>query len=121
MIWVNCDGPQACRIHVDSPNITAITIKIPNRIILVISVYIPPRVNGHHLEDLTSQLQTIETTITRAKEQYGQQVELIIAGDFNRWHHLWGGNRTIVDHSRRRYEAEPILDFMSEWSLQSLL
>ncbi|KUL82055.1 hypothetical protein ZTR_10680 [Talaromyces verruculosus] len=121
MIWANHNGPQATPIPMDSPDVTAVIIKVSDYTVLIMSVYIPPRANSHHREDLTAQLQTIESTIIRVKEQYGPQIELVIAGDFNRWHHLWGGSQATVDHPQRRYEAEPILDFMSEWNLQSLL
>jgi hypothetical protein len=121
MIWANHNGPGVTPIPVESPDITAAIIKVPDYTILIMSVYIPPRADSHHREDLVARLQIIESTITRAKEQYGPQIELVIAGDFNRWHHLWGGHQATVDHFRRRYEAEPILDFMSEWNLQSLL
>ena len=43
---------------------------------------------------------------------------MIIAGDFNRHDQLWGGNKVSI---QRQGEADPIIDFMATYSLQSLL
>jgi hypothetical protein len=42
----------------------------------------------------------------------------VVAGDFNRYDQLWGGDEVS---SRRQGEADPIIDFMNRWRLESLL
>ena len=43
---------------------------------------------------------------------------MIVASDFNRHDQLWGGD-DILPH--RQGEADPIIDLMNDWALQSLL
>ena len=44
-------------------------------------------------------------------------MEVILAGDFNRHDELWGGN----DIGVRQGEADQLIEFMNQYSLQSLL
>ena len=44
-------------------------------------------------------------------------MEVILAGDFNRLDELWGGNNVGV----RQGEADQLIEFMNQHSLQSLL
>lgn len=50
----------------------------------------------------------------------GIQVELLLCADSNRHHELWGGAQASGEASRTD-EAEPIIDFMQENTLTSLL
>jgi hypothetical protein len=45
-------------------------------------------------------------------------LEIIIVGDFNRHDQLWGGDDVSLV---RQGEADPIIDFMNEFALSSLL
>lgn len=48
------------------------------------------------------------------------QVDLLLCADFNRHHELWGGAQAF-GKAGRNDEAEPIIDFMQENALTSLL
>jgi len=58
-------------------------------------------------------------TITQVRTQATQDIELIIAGDFNRHDQLWGGDH--IGSSPRQGEAADIINFMRDLDLQSLL
>lgn len=45
-------------------------------------------------------------------------LNIVVAGDFNRHDQLWGGEGVLP---YRQGEADPIIDFMSGWGLESLL
>jgi hypothetical protein len=45
--------------------------------------------------------------------------EAVVAGDFNRHNPLWGGSQ--VSSASSQEESAPIIDFMAELALQSLL
>lgn len=47
------------------------------------------------------------------------QLEVILAGHFNRWDTLWGGN-SVASHSRQG-EGSLIIDLMADLDLQLLL
>ncbi|GAA93188.1 reverse transcriptase, partial [Aspergillus luchuensis IFO 4308] len=120
MIWVNRDHPAFQQIDIQSTDITAVIIRPGHRKILVMSVYVPPRTDQQHLGILKERLDMINSVILAQKNQHGPQLEILVAGDFNRHHHLWGGNHVFARHTQRD-EAEPILDFMADHNLQSLL
>lgn len=120
MIWVNRDHPAFQQIDIQSTDITAVIIRPGHRKILVISVYVPPRTDEQHLGILKDRLDMINSVILAQKNQHRPQLEILVAGDFNRHHHLWGGNHVFARHTQRD-EAEPILDFMADHNLQSLL
>ena len=44
-------------------------------------------------------------------------MDFLITGDFNRHNQLWKGNSVIT----RQGEAEPIIEFINEYQLQSML
>jgi hypothetical protein len=50
----------------------------------------------------------------------GTQVDLLLYADLNRHHELWGGTQAFGEAGRTD-EAEPIVDFMQENALTSLL
>ena len=55
----------------------------------------------------------------RQERSLNERLELIITGDFNCWDLLWGSNQVVI--RKRQREAEPLIDFMVEVSLQNLL
>jgi hypothetical protein len=120
MIWVNRDHPTVQQVEVKSPDITAVITQLHNRKILVISVYVPHKADGNHLETLESRINLINAVVSTQRKLHGSHLDILIAGDFNRHHHLWGGNHVFARHNRGD-EAAPIIDLMADHSLQSLL
>jgi exonuclease III len=113
MLWVNKDV-EAEQVPVDSPDITAAIIRLPDRVVLVASVYVP----CGDANALKETCENIRRMVTKARRGTGTAVEVLIAGDFNRHDQLWGGDDVSVE---RQGEADPVIDLMSELALSSLL
>lgn len=115
------------QIYIASPDITAVKITTRDRRIFLASVYVPP-VGTESNEgetgtvadrrQLAERLQVLQQAIEHEKANY-PDLELFIAGDFNRHDLLWGGNK--VGLSPRQGEAQGILEFIESNDLQSLL
>ena len=63
------------------------------------------------ISDAWEQFQTTHTN---------QETHLVLLADFNRHHVLWGGQRVLCSLDRNN-DARDIVDFMSQYGLQSLL
>jgi hypothetical protein len=113
MLWVN-RGLEAEQVPIQSPDLTAAAIRLPDRIILVVSVYIP----GRQPQALRNACHTLHQVIFDLTGRTGMVVDVILAGDFNQHDWLWGGDDVPL---ARQGEAEPITDLMSEHGLCSLL
>ena len=98
---------------VESSDITAVVIWLPQCTILLLSVY----VQGIDLDALVSSISSINRVVTSVKQRV-ERLEVVIAGDLNRHDILWGGD-AVSDE--RQGEAEPIIEMMSEQGLSSLL
>lgn len=72
------------------------------------------------MEGLVERLALVSDAISRLQERLGHALEIIVTDDFNRHHLLWGGNEAIRQRQRRD-EADPIIHFMADFGLQSLL
>jgi hypothetical protein len=105
---------EARQIPVDSADITAVVLRLPDRSILIISVYIPQS----NLVALQQMLLLLEQVITSVHCQISTRLDILIAGDFNRHDQLWGGEDVLM---QRQGEANPIIDFIGDFSLYSLL
>ena len=113
MLWVRKDI-DAEQIAIQSADITAVVIRLPVRAIFVASVY----VEGQNEEALQSMLGLLHQAIQGTRNNIGSQTDVILVGDFNRHNQLWGGNHVSP---ARQGEADPIIEFMVDYSLQSLL
>ena len=113
MLWVRRDL-EARQIAVDSADITAAVLRLPDRSILIISVYIPQS----DLAALQQMLLLLQQVITSVYCQINTRLDIAIAGDFNRHDQLWGGEDVSM---QRQGEADPIIDFIGDFSLHSLL
>ncbi|KFA55196.1 hypothetical protein S40293_09951 [Stachybotrys chartarum IBT 40293] len=113
MLWVNKDL-EAEQVLTDSPDLTAAIIRLEQRLVLVVSVYVA----GQDDEALRNTCDTLRKLIVDSRRRAEWPVEAIIAGDFNRHDQLWGGDDVSLV---RQGEADPIIDLMSEFSLSSLL
>jgi len=113
MLWVNKDV-EAEQISVDSPDTTAAIIRLPDRVLLVASVYVP----GGDARALKEACENIHKVVAKARCGTGTAVDVVIVGDFNRHDQLWGGDDVSPE---RQGEADPIIDLMNEVGLSSLL
>jgi ribonuclease HI/exonuclease III len=113
MLWVNKDI-EAEQIPIECPDMTAAIIRLPGRRVLVVSVYVPCA-DAQALRDSCNHLRK---AVRDARQNAGSVVDIVIAGDFNRHDHLWGGDDVSLD---RQGEADPIIDLMNELALRSLL
>ena len=113
MLWVNKDV-EAEQVPVDSPDMTAAIIRLPDRLVLIVSVYVP----GVEVQALKDACEKLRKAVADARQGAGTVVEVVIAGDFNRHDQLWGGDDVRLE---RQGEADLIIDLMNEYGLSSLL
>ena len=113
MLWIRKDI-EAEQVPVPSADLTAVVLRLPDRSVLVVSVY----VEGNDTEALRDTLCKLHQLIQETRNRIGTRTDVIVAGDFNRHDQLWGGNDVSLT---RQGEADPIIDFMSDHSLRSLL
>ena len=89
---------------------------------MIVSVYIPDRCSRRtkeeNLEELSSRLEMINGLI-QGELLRDPHTKVVIAGDFNRHNPLWGGSH--ISTTLTQEESAPIIDFMADRSLQSLL
>lgn len=113
MLWVNKDV-EAEQVPIESPDLTAAVIRLPERLIFMASVY----VEGEDAQALRDTCNHLRKAITKVRRTTGTVVEVMIVGDFNRHDQLWGGDDVSLE---RQGEADLIIDFMNEFALTSLL
>ncbi len=113
ILWINKDV-EAEQVAIPSPDITAAIIPLPERSILVASVYVPG-IDAQALQDTCNNLRK---TMQEVRSKANTVVELVIVGDFNRHDQLWGGDDISIE---RQGEADSIIDLMNEFTLSSLL
>ena len=113
MLWIDKEA-EAEQIQVDSSDMTAAIIRLPDKMVLVISVY----VLGADATALKDACENIRETVAKARQKMGVPVELVVVGDFNRHDSLWGGDDVRLE---KQGEADPIIDVMNEHGLCSLL
>ncbi|KAI2886808.1 hypothetical protein CBS63078_10859 [Aspergillus niger] len=118
MLWINRKITPIRQLNINSNNITAVIIPA-ERVFLAVSVYIPPGRGRAGHESLEHHLSLIGQTIRGLQQDHRQPLDLLIVGDFDRHDQLWGGD--LLATSKRQGEADPILWFMAEFGLQSLL
>ena len=78
MLWINKDV-EAEQVVIPSPDMMAAIIRLPERLILVVSVYVPG-VDAQALQDAYNNLQK---TIQEVRRKVNTVVELVVVGDFN--------------------------------------
>ncbi|EED15560.1 hypothetical protein TSTA_049980 [Talaromyces stipitatus ATCC 10500] len=101
-------------IPVAFPDLIATILQLPDRVVLVVSVY----VEGNSEEALTSTIRLLRSLVADIQGRGGTQTDMLIIGDFNKHDQLWGGDKIS---SARQGEADNLIDYMSENSLHSLL
>ena len=118
MVWVNKKTLPHRQIAIASADIAGVLLFTPSPT-LAISVYIPPGRGCEGTRTLTQGLDAIREAHHRAQCEYGDNIDTLIVGDFNRHDQLWGGNQVATRN--RQGEAEPIVLLMADWGLTSLL
>ena len=113
MLWVRKDI-ECEQVSVPSADLTVALLRLPDRSVLLASVY----VEGANVVALSEAISLLDTAISTAQRRGGPRLDIVVAGDFNRHDQLWGGDGVL---STRQGEADPIIDFMNRWSLESLL
>ena len=117
-MWINRNN-EYTQLTINSNDITAIVMKHGTRSILLVSIYIPCIGNGQEvdMQELHTRLEEVQEAIAREGD-YNAELEVFIAGDFNRHDTIWGGNEVAL--GMRQGEGSRILDFIEENNLQLL-
>jgi hypothetical protein len=102
------------QMQVQSADLTVVLLRLPDRSVLLASVY----VEGANAAALFEMLRSLDDVVSRAQCRGGLRLGVVVAGDFNRHDQLWGGDAVMPT---RQGEADPNIDFMNRWKLVSLL
>ena len=113
MLWVR-SAIEAEQLAVPSADLTAAVLRLPERGILDVSVY----VQGNNAQMLVSAVESLHGLIQSFRDGTGRRTDVVLAGDFNRHDLLWTSDDVSAG---RQGEAEPIIDLMNEHGLHSLL
>lgn len=95
-------------------NLTAAIIRLPERLIFTVSVYVEED-NVSALDDACNHLLD---TITKIRQDTGVVVEILIIKNFNRHNQLWKENNVSLE---RQGEVDLIVDLINKYTLSSLL
>lgn len=95
MLWINKEV-EAEQVPIESPDLTAAVIRLPERLIFMASIY----VEGGDASALDDACDHLRKAVARVRRDTGAVVEVMIVGDFNRHDQLWGGDE--VSLGRRR-------------------
>ena len=101
MLWIWKDI-EAEQVPLQSSDLTAAVLRLPDWSILVVSVYIEPQ----DAEALRVAIYELHQIIGETRSKIGTRVEVILAGDFNRHDQLWGRDNVSRE---RQGEADPTL------------
>lgn len=114
MLWVRSDL-TAVQIPIPSSDLVGVILHVGEKRILLVAVYVPCQ----NAQALQGTVRLIERIIVEAQRQSaGAPLDVLIVGDFNRHDHLWGEDNVS---EVRQGEAEPIVDMMARFRLQSML
>ena len=83
MLWIRKDL-EAEQIPIASPDLTAAVLRLPERQILIVSVY----VEGGNVQALAETCNMLRTVITDVRRYAGHIVDVAIVSDFNRYDQL---------------------------------
>jgi ribonuclease HI len=107
------------QIRCEHPDITAIKIWSADSQTLLFSVYLPcVPLYGPNEASAEPILTAIQNTISSARQDDRRPTTVILSGDFNRHHPMWGGN-----HIQPRFieDACELITFFQEHNLQTCL
>jgi hypothetical protein len=113
MLWLRKDM-ECEQVSVPSVDLTVVLLRLPDRSVLLASVY----VEGANAAASSETVTLLDNVISTAQRRGGPRLDIVVSGDFNRHDQLWGGDEVLPS---RQGEADPIIDFMNKWGLESLL
>jgi len=97
-----------------SVDLTVVLLQLLGRSVLLASVY----VEGANATALSGTMRLLDDAISAVQRRGSLRLDVVVASNFNRHDQLWGGDGVLLT---RQGEADPIIDFMNRWSLESLL
>jgi Endonuclease-reverse transcriptase len=105
------------QIRCNHRDITAVKMWTTDAQILIFSVYIPPVDLHRSTEEMSIQftLDKIQSIIQQTIQGTDKPTRIVLAGDLNRHHPVWGNNQ--VHHLFMRQAAE-LINFFHTWKLQ---
>ena len=107
-------------VPIQSADLVATVLLLEHRQVFVASVYIQPFVSRIEWEQrLPDTIEKLSGAIYAARNKH-QDLEVLLLGDFNCHDALWGGLKGL-DQQRFEGESQPLLDFMEDQQLQSLV
>lgn len=101
MLWVRKDV-ECEQVSVPSADLTVVLLRLPDRPVLLASVY----VEGGSGAALEETMRLLDDAISGAQHHGGPRLDIVVAGDFNRHDQLWGGDEVLPS---RQGEADPSL------------
>jgi len=113
MLWVR-KVIECEQVNVQSADLKVVLLRLPDRSVLLASVY----VEGANAAALFETLRLLDDVISTVQRRSGPRVDVVVAGNLNRHDQLWGGDGVLPT---RQGEADPIIDFMNRRKLESLL
>lgn len=102
------------QVSVPSADLTLALLRLSDRSVRVASVY----VEVGNAAALYATIGLLTEAIHNARRRDGARLRVVVAGDFNCHDQLWGGDEVLP---YRQGKGDPIVDFMCEWNLGSLL
>ncbi|KAJ6436781.1 Pol-like protein [Purpureocillium lavendulum] len=91
MLWVRSDI-EAEQLPIPSADLTAAVLRLPERDVLVVSVY----VQGKSVQMLDSATKLLHDLLQSFRDDTGRRTDVVLAGDFNRHDLLWTGDDVSV-------------------------
>ena len=96
MMWIRSDI-ESEQIPIETSDLTAAVLTLPDRAILAISVYVAPA-DEEALRRSTHQLRQ---AIRETRQRVGTCIDMMLLGDYNRHDQIWGV-MTLLLHARVR-------------------
>jgi hypothetical protein len=87
MLWVNKDV-EAEQIPIETADMTAVILRLPERLALIVSAYVP----GGDAQALQDTCNALRQVISDVRGQAGRLVDVVVVGDFNRHDQPWRGD-----------------------------
>jgi hypothetical protein len=113
MLWVRryieCE-----QMNMPPADLTVALLQLPDRSVLLASVC----VEEGNIAALSGTMSLLNEAIHIAQRRGGPRLDIVVASDFDHHDQLSGGDGV---RRQRQGEADPIIDFINKWSLESLL
>jgi hypothetical protein len=77
-------GVEAEQVPIDSPDVTAAVVRLPDRLVFTASVYMPGG-DGQALQDIYAKLRI---AIKEVRRRSGKAVDIMVLSDFNRYNQM---------------------------------